>query len=345
MMLAERRLRVLEAVVTEYVATSEPVGSKTLVQNYDLGVSSATVRSDLASLEESGHLVQPHVSAGRIPTDLGYRTIVDDFLARSRFGDATRTAVAAGPDEAAFDGFSWSRQPVIDVGAVLKDLSLVLSEQTDCLALVSEPTFSQATIERVSLVPIGPGRVVLVFVTDDGQVANRTLDAEYSTTAEVSALERRLNLLLVGQDAASVSQIRLDPSQAGFELQDTVVKEACALLSGADTKRMHQRGIVSLLRQPEFQDATRATPLMAALEEADFAFRELVIPAEHGIVVRIGHELKLEQLRDISIVAQAYSSGGAGGLVALVGPTRMDYPRTIEAVAGAVGMLEHLLEV
>lgn len=323
-MLNERRRRVLRALVEEYVASASPVGSKTLVDRYELGCSSATVRNELAILEETGYLVQPHVSAGRLPTDIGYRSFVDDILESGtpafddRRFEAARLAAASELDE------------------LIHRTTVVLTELTDCLAIVLAPSIALARVKRIDLLSLGPRRALFVLITDAGQVVNRVImmsrEVPPSRFAEVEGL---LNAQLTGKRAEEVRLLRtsLEHGRDADGLVSRVVDEILEALDEADRDRLHHVGVPALLAQPEFHDSTRASSVLGFLEDG-IAVLEALSEAlgKREITVRIGHENRRAELDNVSIVATNYGTGTSDGVIGVIGPTRMNYPRAMAAV-------------
>lgn len=314
-MIAGRAMAILTAVIDEYVDTCAPVGSKALVDHHHIAASAATVRSDLAGLERSGHLTHPHVSAGRVPTDLGYREVVGERLRHGISGEERLLA----PARRARD---------------LRSLSRSLASITRCLSVVSEPAAQAFEVASLSLTRISGGRVMLVVVMDDGHVASRslacTLDRESLARVAEAASE-----VVVGSEIHRLEA----PSTLSSEEQKlllAVVEAALALVGGTREAAKERSGMAFLLAQPEFRDLGVVRVVADALEDADVSFDEGTFADDAGLMVSIGSENADERLRALSVVAKEYHSCSGVGYVACVGPTRMDYPLVIGAVlAGA----------
>ncbi len=334
-MLNERRRRVLQALVNQYIESAQPVASKALVERYDLGCSPATVRNELAILEETGFVFQPHISAGRVPTDSGYRTFVDDILA-GQWVDTDDESVRA-------DLLAHASE----VDELLRETSALLTHLTDYAAVVVAPTVSLARIKRVDLLSMAPRRALFVLITESGRVINRSIElAEDSSPERLAEVERALNASLIGKRAADIRPLRsaLEGEQPTSALLGQVLDEILDSLDEADRDRLYSGGVRALLGQPEFHDAERVRPVIAALEEGismlDALSDALAAP---GVTVRIGHENMREGLSGVSIVATNYGAGHTDGVLGVVGPTRMDYQRAIDAVRSvAKGVSEAL---
>ncbi len=336
-MLNERRRRVLQALVEEYISSAVPVGSRTLVERYEMGCSPATVRNELSILEETGYVVQPHVSAGRMPTDTGYRSFVDDLL------EHEEPSQAPGELSAASHGHA------LEVDEVMRETSAALTRLTNCIAITVAPSLTAARVKRVDLLSMAPRRALLVLITESGQVVNRSLELTHETTPErLSEVERALNACVVDKRADEVRPLSdaLDAPGGSVSADDVllarVVAEIVDALEEADRDRMHHGGVPALLAQPEFHDADRARPLIEFLEDGIAVLEALSEAlATRDLTVRIGGENRRAELGNVSIVASAYSGGSTDGVVGVVGPTRMDYGRVIGAVrAAAQGLSE-----
>jgi heat-inducible transcriptional repressor len=325
-MLNERRRRVLKALVEEYVVSAQPVGSKTLVERYELGCSPATVRNELSILEETGFVVQPHVSAGRLPTDTGYRDFVDQLLS------------TVGGDELEPAHLSHAHE----VDELMRETSALLTRLTDSMAVVLAPSLSLARVKRIDLLSMSQSRALFVLITESGQVLNRHIVLPESVSPErLSEAERALNASLMGKRADEIRPLRAallearDPGQAeGAEaLFGQVMDEILDALEEADRDRLYHVGVPALLAQPEFHDADRARSLIECIEDG-LALLDALSEAlsDPGVIVRIGHENRRIELGSVSIVATSYDSGTSDGVVGIIGPTRMNYQRAIAAV-------------
>lgn len=337
-MLSDRRQHVLAALIEEYVARALPVGSRTLTENYDLGVSPATVRNELSQLEEDGYISQPHVSAGRIPTDFGYRAFVDDLLASGRIeGDpGYRTAVER------------LRQSASELDDLLESASAALARFTDCLSIVVAPSGVRAVVKQVTLISLSAHRAIVVVVTKAAQVYNRQMEfvdeVEPECLAEVQTF---VNRLLAGRTLAEVEggtdEARSVLEAGSSALARAVLDEVVNCLREHDAGHAHQIGMSSLMRAPEFQETKALIPLMQVLED-DAVLLQVLDPAStaDGAMpsVRIGSENASERLHGVTVVASKYGRAGTAGIVAVIGPTRMDYSRVLQAVRVARAALE-----
>ncbi|MEU9518507.1 heat-inducible transcriptional repressor HrcA [Streptomyces sp. NPDC048224] len=334
-MLSERRLQVLRAIVQDYVGTEEPVGSKALTERHNLGVSPATVRNDMAALEDEGFIAQPHTSAGRIPTDKGYRLFVDKLA-----GVKPMTA----PERRAIQNFL---EGAVDLDDVVARTVRLLAQLTRQVAVVQYPSLTRSTVRHVELLSLAPARLMLVLITDTGRVEQRMVDCPAPFgEASLADLRARLNSRVAGRRFSDVPGLVEDLPEA-FEAEDrgtvsTVLSTLLETLVEENEERLMIGGTANLTRfGHDFPLVIR--PVLEALEEQVVLLKLLGEAKDPGVTVRIGHENAHEGLNSTSVVSVGYGSGGeAVAKLGVVGPTRMDYPGTmgaVRAVARYVGQI------
>lgn len=332
-MLSDRRQIVLRALIEEYIARALPVGSRTLVERYNLGISSATVRNELSLLEEMGYLAQPHTSAGRIPTDFGYRAFVDELLSES------------DPDNGEDALARELRESASDLDDLMDRTSQALARFTDCMTLLVPPRILSVDIRLVNLVLLTPQRLLTVIVTEDGQVFDRQMDLprDYSQD-EIGKTQEALNNILVGTSLSSTSgELPLGASGVHDDLFRMVMAEILACLKDQNAIKAHPLGISHLLGKPEFSDSSCLMPVLEELEGDTMLFRVFNdAAASEEPVVRIGHENDSEALSSVSLIANRFGEAEHSGLILIVGPTRMDYPQVLKAVRAARNVLKDL---
>lgn len=332
-MLSDRRQIVLRALIEEYIARALPVGSRTLVERYNLGISSATVRNELSLLEEMGYLAQPHTSAGRIPTDFGYRAFVDELLSESDLDN--------GEDALARE----LRESASDLDDLMDRTSQALARFTDCMTLLVPPRILSVDIRLVNLVLLTPQRLLTVIVTEDGQVFDRQMDLprDYSQD-EIGKTQEALNNILVGTSLSSTSgELPLGASGVHDDLFRMVMAEILACLKDQNAIKAHPLGISHLLGKPEFSDSSCLMPVLEELEGDTMLLRVFNdAAASEEPVVRIGHENDSEALSSVSLIANRFGEAEHSGLILIVGPTRMDYSQVLKAVRAARNVLKDL---
>ncbi|RBM20279.1 heat-inducible transcriptional repressor HrcA [Streptomyces sp. PT12] len=334
-MLSERRLEVLRAIVQDYVGTEEPVGSKALTERHNLQVSPATVRNDMAALEEEGYIAQPHTSAGRVPTDKGYRLFVDKLADVKPLSTPERRAIQSFLESA------------VDLDDVVGRTVRLLAQLTRQVAVVQYPSLSRSTVRHVELLSLAPARLMLVLITDTGRVEQRVVDcpAPFGETS-LADLRARLNSRIVGERFTDVPPLVADLPDS-FDAEDrgtvsTVLSSLLETLVEETEERLMIGGTANLTRfATDFPLTIR--PVLEALEEQVVLLKLLGEAKDSGVTVRIGHENAHEGLTSTSVVSVGYGSGDeAVAKLGVVGPTRMDYPGTmgaVRAVARYVGQI------
>ncbi|MFC7220476.1 heat-inducible transcriptional repressor HrcA [Streptomyces polyrhachis] len=337
-MLSERRLEVLRAIVQDYVGTEEPVGSKALTERHSLGVSPATVRNDMAVLEDEGYIAQPHTSAGRIPTDKGYRLFVDQLADVKPLSAPERRAIHHFLDGA------------VDLDDVVARTVRLLAQLTRQVAVVQYPSLTRSTVRHVELLALSPARLMLVVITDTGRVEQRLVDCQppFPDTS-LADLRARLNSRVVGRRFADVPQLVQDlPDSFGADDRPTVSAVLSTLMETLveETEERLIIGGTANLTRFDHDFPLSIGPVLEALEEQVVLLRLLGEAKDSTMMVRIGHENAHQGLTSASVVSVGYGAGGleneALAKLGVVGPTRMDYPGTmgaVRAVARYVGQI------
>jgi len=334
----ERRLAVLRAIVEDYVHTREPVGSKALVERHPFGVSSATIRHDMAVLEDEGLIVQPHTSAGRVPTDAGYRLFVDR-LAEVR--------AMSQPERKAISGFL---SGAVDLDDVVDRTVRLLASLTQQVAVVQYPSLTRSTVRHVELVPLGGRRVLVVLIADTGRVEQRIVEAPGDVDEHVLAdVRAKVNVESAGRRLTEASaRLQALPDQlepAHRDLVRAVVRTLDEALVEEREERVVLAGAANLARfGPDF--ASSIGPVLDALEEHVVLLRLLgeLSGDRSAVAVRIGSEHGHEGLRSTSVVTSGYGGADVVAGLGVLGPTRMDYPTTMATVRAVASYVSRLLD-
>ncbi|GAA1481053.1 heat-inducible transcriptional repressor HrcA [Gordonia sinesedis] len=336
----DRRFEILRAIVTDYVDTQEPIGSKALVERHHLGVSSATVRNDMAVLEAEGYITQPHTSSGRVPTDKGYRVFVDRISDIKPLSAAERRAILSVLDSG------------VDLDDVLRRSVRLLAQLTRQVAVIQYPVLSTATVRHLEVVALSPSRLLLVVITDTGRVEQRMVvladdldDEDFVRLRDMFA--GALHGKRLEAASAAVAELATD---APLDIRDAVISVATVLVEtlverGDD--RLVLGGTSNLARSAaDFVPAGGGMDsVLEALEEQVVVLKLLTTTQRMGrVTVQIGEETRTENLRGTSVVSTGYgASGTVFGGVGVLGPTRMDYPGTIASVAAVAKYVGEVL--
>ncbi|HEY0866614.1 MAG TPA: heat-inducible transcriptional repressor HrcA [Fimbriimonas sp.] len=320
-----RQQTILRAIVVEYVLTAEPVGSGALLEKYPLGVKSATVRNEMAEMSDLGYLEQPHTSAGRIPSDLGYRYYVDRLILKRELEQSTKQRVRDTTDEGdALQG-------------LLRDTASVLSRLTHLLSVATTVRDADVTVRNAVVSALGPARALLVLILSNGHVENRMVDCPPGLTLDdVGLANEQLSAAITGRTLRQITRTKAPAGLGNLAIDRLLSTLWTSLRSMArDLTRGHTvvEGEEFLFGQPEFQrDVGSLSELLEQLTESDVLY-EAVGPGAGPRTVTIGRENRDERLRQLSVVRHSFYVGeNEAGVIALVGPTRMRYEVSIPLV-------------
>ncbi len=339
----DRRLMVLRAIVQDYVQTSEPVGSKALVERHHLGVSAATVRNDMALLEEEGLIHAPHTSAGRVPTDAGYRVFVDRLSAVKPLGQGERRAIGQ------------FLQGAVDLDDVVDRTVRLLASLTRQVAVVQYPSLTRSTVRHIELVPMGSSHLMIVLIVNTGRVEQRVVDtgrvlADPTGEALVASIRSRINEVAAGVPF-TVAATRLRRLVGEADGADRAALEAVvSALGDALVEEREERvvlaGQANLARAGTDFPRTIG-PILEALEEHVTLLRLLGQLGDDPdlVSVRIGTENPVTGLQSTSLVSMGYGSGAERvASLGVLGPTRMDYPTTMASVRAVARYVSEILD-
>ncbi|MDQ1705957.1 MAG: heat-inducible transcriptional repressor [Frankiaceae bacterium] len=335
----DRRLDVLRAIIEDYVSTNEPVGSKSLVERHQLGVSPATVRNDMAVLEDEGFITQPHTSAGRVPTDKGYRLFVDRLSSVKPLSPAERKAI-----ESFLGG-------AVDLDDVVHRTVRLLAQLTHQVAVVQYPSLARSSVRHLELVHISDTRLLVVLITDTGRVEQRMLDLPGALSEDgVAELRTLFNVRIAGSPLADAPGLLADlPDVVTTEARPNVVAVMTTVLETLierPEERIVLAGTANLARTTALDFPGTIRPVLEALEEQVVLLRLFgEVPDAQTVRVSIGEENPHEGLWTASVVSTGYGGSSAVPLAGLgvLGPTRMDYPGAITAVRAVARYVGQIL--
>jgi len=337
-MIPERSLEVLRAIVQDFIFSSQPVGSKSLLDRHPLGVSAATIRNDMALLEEEELIVAPHTSAGRIPTEKGYRLFVDKL--------ADLKPLSTG-EKAAIEGFLGG---ALDLDEIVERSARQLALLTNSLAMVQYPSLGKSTVRHIELIPIGASRLLLMLITDSGRVQQLQIEASSLQEELVQELRGRLNGMLSGSALADVKgkvtslELEFAPDRRAIVLE--VIHSLQSLVDANRQEKLTISGSANLAKQ-EQDFSGDLSSVLEAIEEEVVLLKLLdeLHSEQHGVGLRIGSEIGVEGLKSAAIMVTGYESGGAEvAKLGVLGPTRMDYSGNIASVRAVARYLSKILE-
>jgi heat-inducible transcriptional repressor len=330
--LDRRKQTLLQAIVVNYVDRAEPIGSQFLAAQESLGVRSATIRNELAEMTDLGYLRQPHTSAGRIPSDLGYRYYVDRLMTWERLSPAQQRAIRTA-----------QRLCEGDLEQLLQQVCRALSSLTGYTSVASPPAAGEPRVRQVHLAQVAPRRLLAVVVLDGGQVVHRFYELTLSLSpGEVTQIGNLLDRSLRDQPASLVSKATV-PAGVLPRFEEIIQQLVALIGAGLSSEEgdLVVGGASHMLEQPEFREANKVEPLVRFLEERKTAYqalRELV--AGQALTVSIGQENPHEAMREVSMVVARYGAGSSlAGWVGVLGPTRMHYDQAVPAVRYAAQIL------
>lgn len=338
MELDERKLKILKAIISNYLETGEPVGSRTISKYTDLNLSSATIRNEMADLEEMGLIMQPHTSAGRIPTDRGYRLYVDQMMVeKDTEMEEMKTQLLERVDK---------------MESLLRQVAKVLASNTNYATLVTAPQYQNITLKFIQLSQVNVHQLLAVIVVDGNVIKNKLMDVDRElANDEVLKLNVLLNTFLQG---ASLQDINLEmiqtiKTQAGefSDIMEHIFQGIVETIHEAEEIDIYTSGTTNMLKYPELGNVEQTTKLLEALEEKQ-GLNELIDSSrgnENGIQVYIGEEMPGQDMKDLSLVTATYElAEGAKGTIGIIGPKRMDYKKVVSTLKNLTGELDTIFK-
>jgi heat-inducible transcriptional repressor len=330
-MLNLRKIKILEAIINDYIVSAEPIGSRTIAKKYDLGVSSATIRNEMSDLEEMGYIVAPHASSGRVPSDKGYRLYVDEVMPKKRLPREQK---------------EYLKQSIVQnlsqIDLLMHDLARAISFVTNYTTVAADFLAKRHKIKHIQLVPVDEGIFALMLITDLKTVKNRVLALPHTETigyATAGRISTALTKVLAGACADELNQLYL--GRARQQLADMHVNPDIAApliaaiteaLSSADNVKVYTSGVKNILDFPEFANVDKARAIVGALEEKEGLITLLADNSEE-IQVVIGAENENIMLHDCSVIkAKIRINEHFSGNIAIIGPTRMDYSQVVSVL-------------
>ena len=320
MELTERKLKILQAIISDYVRSAEPVGSRTLSKKFDLGISPATIRNEMSDLEEMGYLTHPHTSAGRVPSDKAYRLYVNHLMERHELSPFEKKLIAER-----------LRANVTEFDETIKHAARILSEITNLTAFALTPRKEEDTLKYINLLPVDEYTVVLMLVSESGKVSNTTVHLEKPAAEEsLRILSKSMTYNYRGKTLSEaltldiIENFKADAeSMAMFERN--IVPGFVKTLEDMLNVNLYMDGLTNIFSLPEYNDLDRAKMFLEMLDKKEDLTRAL-INRENGVIITIGNENKEEAMQDCSLITATYHvDGKLMGKIGVIGPTRMRY--------------------
>ena len=334
----ERQKKILQAIVDSYIRSAEPVGSRAISRNYGLGISAATIRNEMADLEEKGYLAQPHTSAGRIPSDKGYRFYVDCLMPKGELNPVETQYIQKEYEE--------RRQ---EMEQLIKLTSKLLAQVTNYISLVQGPRWQESTFKHLRLIPLEEKSVMVVMITDTGLIRNKVVELEKPLDPmQIEGITWLLNNKLKGASLEKIERIGWQEIERTIKIGSELLEQTMGLFNQAlevSEEKVYLEGTVKILDHPEFKNLEKFKSLLGTLEKSDLLSQVLTESTKEGEVgIVIGEENKHLEIRDCSIVTASYQVGGRTfGTIGVLGPTRMDYGKVVSVVEFVAQLLGQML--
>lgn len=337
--LSARKRQILQAVIIDYIKSAQPVGSRTIARRYKVGLSPATIRNEMADLEEAGYLLQPHTSAGRIPSQTGYRYYVDQLMEASDLEEEEKAKIKQ----------VYEYEKLKEIEEIIRHTSRLLSLLTNYTSLILGPHLKKSAFKKLQILQVDHQRGLLVLVADTGFVKHKVINLPQTLSAnELNRIVTYLNMRLDGLTIDTITsklirELRRDLYQHIKFLEDTFTLLGDSLAE--DERRVFLGGTTNILNQPEFEDIGKVKSLLALFEQHSLLANLLAWPVAgvEGVVIKIGRENILEEVQECSLVMATYCLGKeVVGTIGVLGPTRMDYSKTVAVIQQVVSHLGRL---
>ncbi|MDD3052390.1 MAG: heat-inducible transcriptional repressor HrcA [Candidatus Cloacimonetes bacterium] len=341
MQLNERKVKILQAIIKDYIDTAEPVGSRTIAKKYNLGVSSATIRNEMSDLEEMGLIVQPHASAGRIPSDKGYRYYVDSLVQEDTFKDDEQNHINY------IKGIISKNINQIDY--LMEETAKALSVLTNYTTFISEPVVRKTMLKQVRLLPLDDISVMLVVATGENHIKHYIIPTQEPVDEiKLNEMSNAVNNLLKGKTRDDMTDDVIKDillvTREYQELLTPILKDIRKTITSAESIQVHLSGEKNMLAFPEFSDIDTARTLFKTLEEKQALLNIIGIGTDGCTDVSIGEENELEEMKNCSVIKTSYRVGNdIYGTIGIIGPTRMDYAQVISVLNGMAKNIESVM--
>ena len=337
MAIDDRKIKILQAIINDYVNTGEPVGSRTIAKKYNLGVGSATIRNEMADLEDMGYLEQPHASSGRVPSNKGYRLYVDNLMQQASLTEEEQLQIKKYIIDSA----------MLEVDKIVKQASTLLSELTNLTCVVQTPSVRKSYIKSIQLMAIDDRNLVIVMITDSGMIKNHRIRVNKVPDIQElikinQVINKRLNNLSIEEINLEVINKLKDDFYGYDELFNAILPALYETLKESSSEDIFMEGATNIFNYPEYNDIDKAKKILNLLHNKDCVI-ELIEP-KGDISVKIGDENFIPEAKDCSIISAEYTLGDRSiGTIGLIGPRRINYSRVIAIMAQVIKELNYAL--
>ena len=328
-MLDDRKLKILQAIIDDYINTAEPVGSRTIAKKHELGLSSATIRNEMADLEEMGFLEQPHTSAGRVPSDKGYRLYVDQLMKINDLSDSEIEKIKNAMDIR-----------INELSQIIRNASVVMSQFTKYTSMAVTPQIKRSVLKAVQVVPIETGKALVIVVTDSNIVRNNLIRIPDKVTPDfIIQVSNMLNDKLKGYTLEMLKRNFLNGeaeqlTSLPYDLMRPILDGIEELIKLIDQPEVYLEGTTNILNFPEFKEVQKAKEFLSLLDEKKLMSEILNTNSnKNDIVIQIGNENLIHGIKDCSLVTASYSLDDyVIGAIGIIGPTRMEYSKVVSSL-------------
>jgi len=333
MLLDDRKKRILRAIIDDYIDTAEPVGSRTIARKHELGLSSATIRNEMADLEEMGYLAQPHTSAGRIPSDKGYRLYVDELMKVRELTEEEAESIREAMEVR-----------INELSQLIRQASAVMSRFTRYTSVAITPQAKKSILKAVQIVPISTGNALVIVVTNAGILRNSIVKVPENLLPDYlikvsNVLNEKLTGLTIEKIGPKIikeieGEIALAGEPLARETLMPILNGVKDCINQIDSSEVYLEGATNIFNYPEFRDVIKAREFLNVLDEKEVLCKLLNSSAENdGVSIQIGTENQIEEIKDCSLITATYSVGDEiVGSIGIIGPTRMEYSRVISSM-------------
>lgn len=339
MPLNERKIRILQSIINDYIETGEPVGSRTIAKKYNMGISSATIRNEMSDLEDMGLIVQPHASAGRIPSDLGYRLYVDQLMKIKEVDDEQQMFLK-----------NIISKNIDSIEYLMEESAKALAMLTNYTTLVSAPVSTRTTLKKINLLNLDESHLMIVTATGENYITNHVVPMmNVPDDATLHIISSNLNEILKDKELSEIDNELVEGICQRFKGFEDIIDAAFSAIKKtmdtAENVHIHMSGAKNILTFPEFSDVEKAKTLFQTLEEKKTIAKLLSGNEEKEIDVMIGGEISIEEMKDCSLITATYDLGNNNkGKIGILGPTRMDYSQVVSILNSMVHNIESAMQ-